>query len=321
MKHYLKQNVKTVLILALVMLFSSLVPVSLNADTQEVVKKSFNAREGGKLWLDTDLGSIEVNAVSGEKVSVEVIMKVGTSSKSKAREIFDDFVLDFNEQGGDVRIQADYKRKNSLFSWASGSRLKVRFIITVPEKYNLDMHTSGGSISVSKIEGDVKVKTSGGSLHLDYIKGKVYGKTSGGSISLEGCTGDAEVNTSGGRITLGQVMGEVMAHTSGGSIKVKEVMGTINASTSGGSINAYISKQPKGDCRLTTSGGSITAYLAKGIEANLFAKTSGGSVHCDMPVTIQGEVKRTRIEGKINGGGQELYLKTSGGSIRIKELN
>lgn len=321
MKHYLKLSVKTVLFVALAIVFVSCAPDSLQADTQEVVKKSFNVKEGGKLWLDTDLGSIRVDTAGGEKVSVEVIMKVGTSSESKARDIFDDFQLDFNATGSDVRIEGDYKRKNGIFSWASGRRLKVRFIITVPEKYNLDLHTSGGSIGVSKIEGDVKVKTSGGSLRLDYIKGKVYGKTSGGSISLEGCSGDAEVKTSGGRISIGKVKGEVLAHTSGGSIKVKEVMGTINATTSGGSINVSISKQPKADCRLTTSGGSISAYLAEGIGVNLYAKTSGGSVRCDMPVTIQGEMKKTRIEGKINGGGPELYLKTSGGSVRIKELN
>jgi DUF4097 and DUF4098 domain-containing protein YvlB len=321
MKHYLKRSVNLVLFLALALIFISCSPYSLHGDTEDVVKKSFNVKAGGTLSLDTDLGSIRVESEKGDTIHLEVIMKVGTSNESKAREIFDDFELKFDRDGKDLRIEGDYKRKNSLFSWATGKRLKVKFIITVPEKYNLDLRTRGGSIKISDIEGEVKAKTSGGSLTFDYVKGTLWGKTSGGSINLEGCSGNVEVNTSGGSIRIGKVAGEVKAHTSGGSIRVKEVMGTINASTSGGSVSAYISKQPTGDCKLTTSGGSVTARLAAGIKVNVYAKTSGGRVHCDLPVTIKGSMSKTKLQGKINGGGPELYLKTSGGSVRIKELD
>ena len=35
-------------------------------------------------------------------------------------------------------------------------------------------------------------------------------------------------------------------------------------------------------------------------------------------VTIQGKINRRELKAKINGGGPELYLHTSGGSIYIK---
>jgi DUF4097 and DUF4098 domain-containing protein YvlB len=321
MKHYLKRNIGITLFFVLALFFVSCSSFHLRADTEQSVKKTFDVKEGGTLWLETDLGSIQVDTAKSSRINVEVIMRVGTSSESRSREIFDDFVLDFKQTGSDLRIEGDYKRNNSVFSWISGKRLKVRYNITVPEKYNLQLRTRGGSIKVSDIEGDVKVKTSGGSLKFDYVKGTVRGRTSGGSITLEGCSGDAEVNTSGGSIRIGQVKGEVKAHTSGGSIRVKEVMGTITATTSGGSVTAYISKQPQGDCRLTTSGGSVNVRLAEDIKVDVYAKTSGGRVHIDFPVTVQGELSRTKLDGKINGGGPELYLKTSGGSIRINKID
>jgi DUF4097 and DUF4098 domain-containing protein YvlB len=138
---------------------------------------------------------------------------------------------------------------------------------------------------------------------------------------LEGCTGDAEVKTSGGSIRIGKVQGEVKATTSGGSIKVQEVMGTINAATSGGSVSAYISKQPSGDCSLKTSGGSVSVHLAEDIKVDVDAKTSGGRVRTDFPVTLIGELSKRKLQAKINGGGPELYLRTSGGSIKIYKID
>jgi hypothetical protein len=109
--------------------------------------------------------------------------------------------------------------------------------------------------------------------------------------------------------------------TSGGGIEIEDVSGSLEARTSGGPIRAAISRQPEGDCRLTTSGGGITVHLAPGLSFDLDAKTSGGSVRTDMEVSVRGEIKKNRIEGKLNGGGPELYLRTSGGGIQIKPLS
>ena len=49
------------------------------------IKKSFTVEPGGKLTLETDLGSIEVQAVKGNIVDVEVIWKVKTSSEKKLK--------------------------------------------------------------------------------------------------------------------------------------------------------------------------------------------------------------------------------------------
>jgi DUF4097 and DUF4098 domain-containing protein YvlB len=269
--------------------------------------------------MDVKGASIEVDTGSRDMVKVKVLRVAKTSSESKAREIFDEYEIDFHHSGKDVTIEAVYDRGSRIFS-NMGRHLRVRFIVTVPQKYNLNVKTSGGSISVADIEGDVKAKTSGGSLRFAYVKGPVRGRTSGGSITLDGCEGNADVTTSGGSIRIGKVQGEVNAVTSGGSIKVKEVMGTINARTSGGSVSASIAKQPAGDCRLTTSGGSVTVYLAEDIKVDLDARTSGGRVYTDYPLTMQGKISKRYLKGEINGGGPELYLRTSGGSIRIKKL-
>ncbi len=286
----------------------------------EHIKKTFQVAAGGSLTVVSDLGSIDVRSGAGNALGIDVQIANDGWSRRRFKEFMDEFQVDFQQTGNDVRVDAEYDRGLSSFWDSIGRHVKVRFTISVPAKYNVDLKTAGGGISVNDLDGTVLAGTSGGSLTFGEIKGSVTGKTSGGSIRLEGCDGTANVRTSGGSIRLGRVRGDVDAHTSGGSIEVEEVMGALSASTSGGYINAAISEQPKADCRLTTSGGSITVRMASAVKVNVDAQTSGGHVSTDFPVMVQGRIDRNALRAEINGGGPELYLRTSGGSIHLEKM-
>jgi len=305
------------------------------AGQDNTITKSFKVEPGGKLVLETDIGSVEVRGTAAGAVDIVVEREVRNGHDEK---ILDDFKLDFEQRGNDVYVTGDYDRHGlgRLFDnlW---NKFRVRFVITVPSAYNADLRTSGGGITVEDLKGEVVSKTSGGSLHFDKITGNVRGNTSGGSIKAGFVDGDVDVHTSGGDIrieeTKGRVLartsgggiriskawGEVDADTSGGSITAEEVMGALRADTSGGSVTATISSQPKSRCSLSTSGGSITVTLAPDIAMDVNAHASGGHVSTDFPVTIQGKIERSSLQAKINGGGPELYLRTSGGGIHIKK--
>lgn len=285
------------------------------------LEKAFPVQEGGNLIVNTDIGSIEIDTGSVPEVSIKIFKKARSKNRKKADRIFKDFVVEMKKEGNTVIVTGDYKHSKRWFSWFHSRRMNVRFLITVPKVFNVDLRTSGGKIMVNSLDGEVKSRTSGGSLRFGKINGPVYGRTSGGSIQLIGCQGEVEVRTSGGSITIGKVTGNIDAHTSGGSIRVDEVMGSILASTSGGSIKAMVSRQPEADCRLTTSGGSITLYLLEEFKLDIDAKTSGGRVYTDFPVMVSGTVGRRMLRGSINGGGPEMYLRTSGGSIHIKKID
>jgi hypothetical protein len=299
----------------LIVIFVLIASTFVFANIEDTLKKSFTVGRGGTLTLDTARGSIEVRGTDGGRVDLQVIREAKTSDASEAQEIFGYLQLDFKQTGNDVTIKGIKTTESSR----KLNKLRIKFILTVPENYNADLKTSGGSISVDDLEGTVAIRTSGGSLGLNNIKGPVTGKTSGGSIKIGKVDGDVNVNTSGGSIRIDHANGRVHAHTSGGGITVNEVMGQIQAETSGGSVKAYISNQPQGDCRLKTSGGSITVSLAEDIGLDLDAETSGGSIHTDFPVTVQGKISKRELKAQINGGGPKLYLHTSGGSIYIKK--
>ncbi|MFO7891789.1 MAG: DUF4097 family beta strand repeat-containing protein [bacterium] len=292
---------------------------SVTGEVKGDIHKTFKVQKEGLLTIEADIGSIEINTTKDDEVDIVVDFDKRRGSSSRLRNIMKNIDVNFHHSGRDVRVDLEYDRGLGNFWNSVGRYLRVKFMVTVPEEYNVDIHTSGGSISVDDLEGEVTSRTSGGSLYFGEIAGQVYGKTSGGSITLHGCKEEVKVETSGGSIDIGEVSGNVVAHTSGGSIKVEEVMGAIDARTSGGSVTAYISKQPRGNCSLKTSGGTVTAYLARDVKVTVDAHTSGGRVHTDFPVMVRGTLNKRSLNAEINGGGPELYLRTSGGSIYIKE--
>ncbi len=313
---------------------------SLYGIAEDSIEKSFKVRPGGQLILDTDFGSIEINTSNTNTLKVEVIREIRSANSRRAEEIMKHFEISFRQDGNTVYVTGEYDRSGlgRLLS-NIGRYVRFHFDVSLPQEFNVDLKTSGGSISIDDLNGEVRSKTSGGSLSFNRIEGPVWGRTSGGSIKLLSCDGTADISTSGGSITIGEVTGDVVAHTSGGSIRagevkgdvdvstsgggisVKEVRGTIKAKTSGGSVSAYISTQPESDCSLSTSGGSVTVYLAEHIGVNVNARTSGGRVYTEFPVTIKGDISKTSLNAKINDGGPELYLYTSGGSIYIKKAD
>jgi hypothetical protein len=322
-----------------------------HADVEDRLNRSVAAKPGGRLIMDTQYGSIELRGGDVSNIELELYRRI-EEGREDPRAILSDLDLQLAEAGGEVRIRAEFRtgwvprdqvprggrrmcHNDRCLAWAPQLK-EMRFRLTVPRQFHVDLATSGGSIAVDDLTGEARTRTSGGSLRFGQVRGPVNGRTSGGSITLDRSSGPAELKTSGGSIRIGEVAGEVTAHTSGGSINieraagrvlartsggsinVRDVSGDLDASTSGGSVNAHISGQPKGPCRLSTSGGNIVVYLDRSTRLDLDAHTSSGRVHTDFPVVVQGTLDRGTLKSPINGGGPLLHLRTSGGSITIR---
>jgi len=318
--------------LALLMLAASS-----RADIEDTITKSFNAPPGGQLVVQVDRGSIELKTSDRESVDIELARRV-TTSPAKAQEIFKDHVVTMTQDGNKVEVRAEYKGEKRFGWFGSGPNLNVACVITVPRKFDADIKTAGGHISVVALTGKLKAHTSGGGMTFEKIEGPLTAHTSGGHVTVTGCKGNVVVNTSGGGLSLSEIEGDVTARTSGGSIHARKltgksvvrtsggsieataIKGQIEARTSGGSVSAELLGQPAGDCTFTTSGGSVTITLDAKAAVDVDARTSAGRVSTEFPVTatIQGEQKKNELHGKVNGGGSLITAHTSAGSVRLK---
>lgn len=294
------------------------------------MEREFDLAPGGRLLLDSDLGSVTVRGGSGSTATVVIT--------SRHDDMEDRFEFGFTSSDDELSIDVDKRGKGKVTSWLrSGFRNEnLQFDIEVPRDTRVEIDTAGGAIDVRSIDAAVDLDTSGGSIEAEDIGGEVRADTSGGKIIVRGAGGDVDADTSGGSIEIEDVRGDVVADTSGGNITVREVDGDVNADTSGGSIRIeevggqvaadtsggsigviWSSGRAEGGS-LSTSGGTIVVEIDPSASLQIDASASGGSVKCDVPIKVRGTVSKTTLKGEIGGGGPLLRMRTSGGSIHIR---
>ena len=296
---------------------------AITVSAESRVEKTLKLDPGGRLLVDTELGAVSVTGSSGTGARVIVT--------SKGRDLEELLTLRFEEGSNFARVTG--RRKHHLFEM-SGHR--IRFEIEVPNQTSLEIETSGGAISVAAIRSGARLRTSGGSIDVRDLEGDLDGYTSGGGVllakirgrvkvetsggSIDGTDLDGPVNadTSGGGISIRRVSGNLKAHTSGGSIEIEAAGGRVEADTSGGGIEASLAPGNARGGSLESSGGGIAVSLDPAVDLTIDA--SGNSVKTDVPLRVSGEISRGTLRGSLGKGGETLRLHTSGGSVRIRSL-
>lgn len=301
------------LIISLLMLFV----LSASAQDTSVRTKSFTVTKGGRFEITTRSGDIRITPWSKSEVSVTA---EGIDEEDLDR-------LKMTQSGNTIRV--DFLPKRSWGGWGGDH---IRFEISVPAEFNIEMKTSGGDLEVvGSINGRIEGSTSGGDIKLDNVIGPVDMSTSGGDIKVGDIKGNVDLSTSGGDITLKKVDGEASVKTSGGDIRVESVGKKLEARTSGGDIEigdvggeANVStaggdvkvKKVSGDAKLTTAGGDISLAGASG---TVKASTAGGDIDL---LNITGSIDAKTAGGDIKAelipsgkGGSELA--TAGGNVRL----
>lgn len=271
----------------------------------EDFQQSVPAEPGGTLRVRLDAGSVQVEAHAEDAVRVDA----RTSGAGAGRMDFD-----LRREAGVIELVGRAEGLGLLSGLLGGPRIQVR--VRVPEAFNLDVETRGGSIDVERLEGSIRARTSGGTIGVEGARGPVDLHTSGGSIRAESVEGDLQASTSGGAIRASEVAGQVEAETSGGSITLSDVRGPVRARTSGGSVSARFRGAPAGS--LETSGGTVEVSFPADAALDLDARTSGGRIEVEHPILVQGSAGPSQIAGRINGGGPTLRLRTSGGNIHVQ---
>ena len=319
---------------ALIVLFATCL-VSF-AETEEQLNKHFDVQPGGKLVVDVDFGSIDVNTNALNEVTVDVLRKVTRSTKADEEAFLRDRPVTFSQDGNTVTISSRAKTKMSGW-WHGSQKTEGKYTITVPAPFSAQLRTAGGGVSANDLTGEVKAETSGGGFHFARLHGILNAQTSGGGIHVADCEGPLKVHTSGGGIDVSGGSGSLDGEASGGSVTVKDfrgparvessgggitienVAGKVDGSTSGGSISARFSAPLSEEVKLETSGGGVTLRVPENSAFNLDASTSGGSVNSELPVNAEGKPAHSHLRGPVNGGGKAVLLRTSGGSIHVRK--
>ena len=256
-------------------------------------ERTFTVSPGGSLVVEADSASVQVSGGDTNQVTVRMSARGSEEDLAKIN-------LDAFQKGDGVTVTMRRQGTGGWFNWRSWNG-DVRIEVTVPQRYGISINTGGGKVELTDFTGSATLRTSGGDIVAKKVNGNVEAHTSGGEVLADTIRGDVDAGTSGGDLRLLQVDGKITGRTSGGDVQCSLV-----------GINRGIS--------LSTSGGSIQLTLPRATTARIEATSSGGEFTSEIPVAIT-QLQDSHVQGSINGGGQPIDVKTSGGDISVRVAN
>ena len=272
------------------LLASGLFAASVRADDYV---KTYTVSNRANVRVDTSDGS--VNVTTGDTKEVEFRVEYKGYALDKTLQI------ESSQHGDEVELTA---RIPVRFFISLGMTRRLHIEVRMPKDADLQVRTSDGSVKASGVSGTIDLHSSDGAITVSSLKGTVRLRTSDGSIEGSDLDGKCDASTSDGRIRLSGRFDVLSVKSSDGSVGIEALRGSkLDSSWS-----------------VTSGDGGIEIAVPADLPANIEASSGDGRVTTDIPITIEGVMSKSKVHGKINGGGSTLTIHTGDGSIHLKQV-
>jgi DUF4097 and DUF4098 domain-containing protein YvlB len=253
---------------------------------------NYTLKPGGRVSVENSNGSVEITGWDKDTIDI-----TGTKYASN-----DDLLKSLKI---DIQHDSDSVSIRTIRPTGFRGNLGAKYIIRVPRRVTLErIVSSNGHIETRDVEGAARIRTSNGAVRFVNTIGPLDIETSNGAIDVNGHKGAITGHTSNGRISV--------------ELDDPERDRPIRLGSSNGGITLRLRALNGNSIRLSTSNASIHLALPDNAGAQLRASTSNGRIRSDL--NLQGEVTKTRAEGKIGAGGPYVELTTSNGSIDLERM-
>jgi hypothetical protein len=252
--------------------------------------------------------------------------------------------LDLSTQGGNIQIadtDGEALLRTSGGKVTAGNIRGNALIIGTEVRTgniggNAEVRGWGGRIQLGDVGGNAEFKTPGGDITAGVVKGHVKAQLDSGSFKVIESNGDVVVTTDAGDIKSDYVRGSFDGRTDSGNIWIGRAGSWVKAITNVGDI--FFRLQPtnySGDLHVTAEAalGNITMYVPKAMKATIDAVIEKPPLNGksrifspDFVLKAPGNAIKGLLPGPdrqgatVNGGGNNIRVRTSSGTISIFSL-
>jgi DUF4097 and DUF4098 domain-containing protein YvlB len=252
------------------------------------MENTIPASPGGRLELDLETGgSVEIRSWDRREVFVHAEL-AGADWKSTQ--------LAIGPERFGVAVHASPTGDRSHMSTSH------RFEIRVPQRYDVRLRSSGGSVTIAGVEGTFEGTTGGGELTLEHARGRASLVTGGGDIQVTDSDLSGSVSTGGGTVKFSSVKGGLKGSSGSGPVIYSDAGTGANDGT-----------EDITDVLVNQHSGRITGTQSAGF---LHIQRAGGTVELDeMPKG--GEIQTGGGDIRVRKGAGAIDARTGGGDITI----
>ena len=170
------------------------------------------------------------------------------------------------------------------------------------------------------------------------IGNQIHIETTGSHVSAEGPSNNGEQSWSvsfevfvphnsnlslkahNGGISISSVRGQIEFSTTNGGATLKNLAGNVRGNTKNGGLTVVLEGNRwdgEGMDVVTTNGG-VNLQVPENYSAHLEAGTVNGGMRYDIPITVQGEIKK-ELSANLGSGGAPIKVRTTNGGVSIKQ--
>ena len=271
---------------------------------QSVVVHRLDVEPKATLHMKGLRGDIVLMGTDVQRIVIEEKITVKTRREDRAQEIIERVKGELSPPAASPAscgTSPAFRRGGEAYvfqaSELSDRNVSYSYKARVPQTFNVIIHSYGGDVELSDLQGDLEARTGGGDIALSNSAGRIKAQTGGGDIDVF------------------KVEGQVDLFTGGGDIEGRTVEGKINASTGGGDIDFWTGK---GNFIFNTGGGDIDLRNLEGTD--LEARTGGGDIEV---VDITARVNLMTGGGDISAENLtgDLEAASSGGDLSLERIH
>lgn len=127
------------------------------------------------------------------------------------------------------------------------------------------------------------------------------------------------LRTTNGALTIDGVEGLITLESVNGRVRGTGLGQVQRAETVNGSVRLALERLPDGGATFETVNGSVELALPSTTRASVAVRTVNGSIRVDGFADIEeGQGRRRRYDGQLNGGGPALRVETVNGSVTVR---
>ncbi len=300
--------------------------------------ESFEVERGWALRVRH--GDGDVTIIPWDKDIIEITVHYHAERKGFGGDSEYDFTVEFEEKNGVIEVSG--KESKSGFMGLQVFILKdYTYTISAPRYIELDLHGDDGNIEIEKWSGQIEINLDDGDINLygcEPDRTKI--RAADGDISLDGHSGSLDIVGDDGRIDIDRgKLRDCRIQADDGDIRIRDSEGdfyievddgdiellriktnVMDLRAQDGDIDIELLKTGNLDLEIRTDDGDIDLSLQSGISASFSIDVDDGRIRTNLPSAKNVQSGNSWMSGKLGKGKGNIRIRTSDGSVMLREI-
>jgi hypothetical protein len=282
-----------------------------NNQAEPYQKADFKVSGTPNITVKSVNGSIQVLPGDSRTVRVELYVTRRGLTVLGTDRLGDDFRIVMRQRNDQITAEIISLKGGS---WSTNTPI-FNFVVYAPINSNASISTNNGDITVTDIRGNIDVRSSSGDISLVNTRGASRLSSTSGNVRVNSHSGAVFTNALAGDVRINDVTGECRIRVISGNVTLDDIKGSTIVHATNGNIELNTSRIDV-LIDLETIVGNIRTTIPANGALNL--NIQGQRVNINAARNFVGDIQRNSINGKLNGGGVPVRIKSAVGSVDIR---